>query len=201
MFAEEGKWPGLVKMEDVRVVGFMQLQQQVIRFEGFEVDRSRWVLTWNHQSVSVSPKGYDLLLYLIDHRDRVVGKDELMNALWPNQFVEESNLTQHVFLLRKAFARHTSGKLIETVPGRGYRFNAQVETPEPATQEVLIDTRESVARFTYEEELHHQTDSGEAASLPSPTPRFRTPVVAACACAVLLLAAAGYLIRQRLEGP
>ena len=66
----------------------------------------------------------------------VVGKDKLIAVLWPKQVVEESNLTQQVFLLRKALSRHSSGaKIIETVPGRGYRFAAPIEfIPPPKSQ-------------------------------------------------------------------
>jgi DNA-binding winged helix-turn-helix (wHTH) protein len=61
-------------------------------------------------------KSFDMLLFLIDHRNRVASKDGLLQALWPDQFVEESNLTQQVFFLRKALSRHESGaKIIKTI--------------------------------------------------------------------------------------
>jgi eukaryotic-like serine/threonine-protein kinase len=83
----------------------------------------------------------------------VVGKEELLQALWPEQFTEESNLTQHVFLLRKALSRHDSGlKIIETVPGRGYRFTAPVMEPASVSGRLTIDASESITRITTEED-------------------------------------------------
>ncbi len=106
-----------------------------VRFEEYEIDLAKWQLRYRDEVLSLSRKTFDLLLYLVEHRDRVVSKNELLGALWPDSFVEESNLTQHIFLLRKTLSRHQSGtKIIETMPGRGYRFAAPVTVdlrPEP----------------------------------------------------------------------
>ena len=99
-----------------------------LRFDEYEIDRAKWQLRHRGEVLPVNRKTFDLLLYLAEHADRVVSKDELLKALWPDSFVEESNLTQHIFLLRKALSRHPSTtKIIETVPGRGYRFAVPVE--------------------------------------------------------------------------
>ena len=77
--------------------------------------------------VSLKPKTFDLLVYLVTHAGRVVTKEELLSALWPDSYIEERNLSQHVFLLRKALAVQSVGdRLIATIPGRGYQFTAQV---------------------------------------------------------------------------
>jgi DNA-binding winged helix-turn-helix (wHTH) protein len=78
----------------------------LIRFEGYAIDRHRWQLSWHDEPIQLNRKTFDLLLYLVDHADRVVGKEELLGTLWPESFVEESNLTQHIFLPRKALSRH-----------------------------------------------------------------------------------------------
>jgi DNA-binding winged helix-turn-helix (wHTH) protein/tetratricopeptide (TPR) repeat protein len=125
-----------------------------IRFEDYEIDRVRWQLSWRNEPIPLARKTFDLLLYLVDHADRVVPKDELLQTLWPGSFVEESNLSQHIFLLRKALSRHESGeKLIETIPGRGYRFAAtiQLDTP-PANDRMVISASKSITRITLEEE-------------------------------------------------
>jgi len=128
------------------------LSNGLIRFEEYEIDRARWQLSWHGEPLPLNRKTFDLLLYLVDRRDRVVSKDELLQGLWPEQFVEESNLTQHVFLLRKALSRHESGrKMIETVPGRGYRFNATVEAAH-IPEELTIAVTESITRIRIEEE-------------------------------------------------
>ena len=90
------------------------------RFEHFElVPAKRQVLAHGH-AVPLGGRAYDLLLVLIENRDRVVGKDELMSRVWAGQVVEENNLTVQIAALRKAIG----AEAIATVAGRGYRFAA-----------------------------------------------------------------------------
>lgn len=107
----------------------------LVRFEEYELDRARWQLRHRDEVLPLSRKTFDLLIHLMENADRVVSKDELLRVLWPDSFVEENNLTQHIFLLRKALSKHPSGiKMIETAPGRGYRFVVPVEVelrPDP----------------------------------------------------------------------
>ncbi len=174
------------------------LSNGLIRFEEYEIDRARWQLSWHGEPLPLNRKTFDLLLYLVDRRDRVVSKDELLQGLWPEQFVEESNLTQHVFLLRKALSRHESGrKMIETVPGRGYRFNATVEAAQVA-EELTIAVTESVTRIRIEEE---DTAAIEASAL-SPHKAFgnrsRSRRIGLFALfAVVLLLSCGLFLRWR----
>jgi DNA-binding winged helix-turn-helix (wHTH) protein len=66
-------------------------------------------------------------LFLIDNRGRVIEKPEFMRAVWPNSFVEEGNLSQNIFLLRKTLGDGQDGqRYILTVPGLGYRFVSEV---------------------------------------------------------------------------
>ena len=68
-----------------------------------------------------------MLLRLVERSGHIVGKDELLKEVWPDQFVEEGNLSQHVFALRKALGEtRDETQYIETVPRRGYRFVAEV---------------------------------------------------------------------------
>ena len=77
--------------------------------------------------VPLNPKDFETLLVLIEQRGRVVEKEELMRQLWPDSIVEEANLSQHIYLLRKALGEGAQDhSYIVTVPGRGYRFVAQV---------------------------------------------------------------------------
>ena len=133
--------------------------RDLIRFEGYVVDRSGWTLKWEQEPIALNRKSFDLLVYLIDHRDRVCTKDELLAALWPDQFIDESNLTQQIFLLRKALLRHESGKkIIETISGRGYRFTVPVQIEhrrapqERLQQQVVVNSSETVTHITIEEE-------------------------------------------------
>jgi DNA-binding winged helix-turn-helix (wHTH) protein/TolB-like protein/Tfp pilus assembly protein PilF len=90
-----------------------------------EVGLSR--LLRDGQPVALTPKAFDVLLTLIERRDRAVDKAELMKLVWPDSFVEEANLSQTIFVLRKTLGEKPDGpRFIETVPRRGYRFAAEV---------------------------------------------------------------------------
>lgn len=98
------------------------------RFGDFTVDGEQKVLLSNGSPLPLAPKVFDTLLILVDNSGRIVEKKELMSRLWPDTFVEESNLTFNIQQLRKVLgdnARQPS--FIETVPRRGYRFIAEVK--------------------------------------------------------------------------
>ncbi|WP_298829781.1 tetratricopeptide repeat protein [uncultured Piscinibacter sp.] len=80
------------------------------------------------QPLALGARAFDLLLALVERRDRVVGKEELLALVWPGAVVEEGNLSVQVSTLRKALGE----KVISTVPGRGYRFTAQVVEQAPS---------------------------------------------------------------------
>ena len=84
-------------------------------------------LSRDGELLPLAPKDFETLLLLVINRNRVVTKAELMKALWPESFVEEANLTQHIFTLRKALGDQSDGKpYIDNIPRRGYRFTAPV---------------------------------------------------------------------------
>jgi DNA-binding winged helix-turn-helix (wHTH) protein/Flp pilus assembly protein TadD len=99
------------------------------RFDAFELDASTRVLTRNEVLIPLTPKTVDVLEYLVLNAGRIVMKDELLKAVWPNAFVEENNLTQHISALRKALADKSDW--IVTYSGRGYQFTAQVQLEYP----------------------------------------------------------------------
>jgi TolB-like protein/DNA-binding winged helix-turn-helix (wHTH) protein len=94
------------------------------RFDEFELNPSKRALARNGKPIAVSPKAFEVLSYLVAHPGRVVTKEELLQAVWPDSFVEESNLAQHISWLRKALGNCSND--IVTVPGRGYQFTAEV---------------------------------------------------------------------------
>lgn len=100
-------------------------------FDGFCLDTQTRELRADDGSVlPVGAKAFDTLCCLIDHRHRVVSKDELMAAVWPARVVEENNLTQAVSALRRVLG--SEHRYILTVPGRGYRFIADVREDDAA---------------------------------------------------------------------
>ena len=106
------------------------------RFGQFRVDLLRQQLTGPDGAVAgLSARAYDVLIYLLENRDRVVSKNELMKAVWPRSVVEENNLNQAVTILRRALGdRRDSPQFVRTIAGRGYRFVGEVSEesgPEP----------------------------------------------------------------------
>lgn len=96
----------------------------------FEVPLRR--LLRGDEQVPLTPKAFDVLLTLVERRDRVVDKSELMKLVWPDSFVEEANLSQTIFVLRKTLGLDANGHhYIDTVPRRGYRFAAPVQEIAP----------------------------------------------------------------------
>ncbi|HKQ06732.1 MAG TPA: winged helix-turn-helix domain-containing protein [Blastocatellia bacterium] len=96
-------------------------------FGPFRLDVENRLLLHGGDVVPLQPKTFDILLLLVENRGRVVEKDELMRRVWPDTAVEESNLTQNIYVLRKIFSAGADGqKYIETMAKRGYRFVAPV---------------------------------------------------------------------------
>ena len=105
---------------------------QVYEFKGFRLEAAQRRLLHHGQPVPLKPKILDLLLLLVQMRGRLVDKDELMKEIWPNTIVEENNITVSMSILRKTLGEDRAGRqFIETVPGRGYRFVADVKIVSP----------------------------------------------------------------------
>lgn len=101
----------------------------IYRFGDFSVDADQRVLLRAGKPVPLTPKLFDTLLILVENGGRIVGKEELMERLWPDTFVEEANLSVNIQQLRKALGDPARSPLyIETVARRGYRFIAEVAT-------------------------------------------------------------------------
>ena len=102
------------------------------RFEEFVLDPRRRSLSHGDSDVSLTPKAFDVLLFLAQNPNRVVTKDELLQAVWGDTFVEEGNLKQYISHLRKALGDNSEDpRLIVTIPRKGYQFTARVEVSDP----------------------------------------------------------------------
>src|SRR5437588_6339094 len=97
-----------------------------MRFGCFEVQPEARQLLVNGVPAKLGARAFDVLLALIERRDRVVGKDELLDLVWPGLVVEENNLQVHISALRKLLGPHA----LATIPGRGYRFTASLGADE-----------------------------------------------------------------------
>ena len=102
-----------------------------VRFGSIEVQTEARQLLVDGVPAKLGSRAFDLLLALIERRDRVVGKDELLGLVWPGLVVEENNLQVHVSALRKVLG----SQAVATIPGRGYRFAAALADDAPSAPE------------------------------------------------------------------
>src|SRR5688572_825639 len=109
----------------------------------YEIDVSRRLLfVSDGDAIPLTPKVFDLLLFLVQHPAQMLTKDRIMSAVWPDTIVEESNLTQNISILRRALGDiRGDNAFIVTIPGQGYRFVAEVVTNSDVAAETASATR------------------------------------------------------------
>jgi Tol biopolymer transport system component/DNA-binding winged helix-turn-helix (wHTH) protein len=114
-------------MESFRKTFMRERVKHGYEFGPFFLSAAERLLLRDGDSVPLTPKAFDLLLTLVEHHGHLLEKDELLRLVWPDTFVEESNLSYNISLIRKALSDGENGqKFIETVPKRGYRFVSEV---------------------------------------------------------------------------
>jgi DNA-binding winged helix-turn-helix (wHTH) protein/tetratricopeptide (TPR) repeat protein len=103
----------------------------IYRFGSFRLDRKRHVLSLKNETIPLADKPFETLLVLVEREGQVVTKDELIKLVWQDSFVEEANISQNIFLLRKMLGKAKDGRqYIETVARHGYRFVCKVRAEE-----------------------------------------------------------------------
>ena len=96
-------------------------------FGAFRLDAAERRLWCENEPVSLAPKQFDLLFYFVENAGRVATKNDLLDAVWTDTYIEETTLARNVSWLRKELREFADGEtLIETVPKHGYRFTAEV---------------------------------------------------------------------------
>ena len=157
-------------------------RKDFLEFGPFRMDVRRRILTRGGEPVSLPSKALDVLLALLARPGETLSKDELLKEVWPDTFVEEGNLTQMVFLLRKALGESDGGQpLIVTVPRQGYRFVGELtdraleETANGASTDPAAGSDRGKARI---KELvvdrcgnHHGVGAQRMGDRPLPFPR------------------------------
>lgn len=171
----------------------------IYEFDGFILDPNERTLTVNGQTVHLPAKEFETLLFLIEHNGRAVSKDEMMSALWPTSFVEETNLAKHISKLRKLLGGGDRG-LIETIPKHGYRLRVtDLRAREPEPLEPVVVEKRTVRRVTIA--LGDTPTDSKAALLPAAQRPFR--YLSYAAPILLLLSVLGllafYLLRENKE--
>ena len=170
------------------------------QFGQFAVDPSRRTLSRAGSSISLTPRAFDVLLFLAQNPNRLVTKEELLQAVWGDAFVEEGNLTQYISHLRKALDNDSEDtRLIVTIARKGYQFTARVtvvpEEPDitkpPALRALATETSgpdAPAARFPTTEKV-----------VVSASPRLLLRKRFATAALVAVIAAAFWLYRSQLR--
>lgn len=131
-------------------------------FAEFVFDAENKVLFKDKETITLPPKACELLWILIKNAGRVVLRDDLLEQVWADTFVEEANLTHHISALRKALGEDKNGKrFIETIPRKGYRFVAPINLQENSVNEITISER-VVERIAEEVEVEAMPEDFEA---------------------------------------
>lgn len=167
----------------------------VYKFADCELDARERRLLVRGRAVTLTPKVFDTLVLLLQRAGHVVSKDELMAALWPRGFVHESNLSKHIWLIRRALGDGEDDSCcIETVPKLGYRFVAPVElaAADSASIEALAATATAQLDAKQEENQPRELPASDAPAQiepPSADARYASrPTWWMTAAGLLLLA-------------
>ena len=169
----------------------------VYEFGEFRLDAGKRLLWRAGAPVPLTPRVFETLLYLVEHHDTVLDKERLMEAVWPDSIVEENNLTQNISTLRRVFGETPgSHHYIVTVPGRGYRFVANVKMSE-------ADTGPQQRRMPTAVSALAENETQYIASIAEPNHRrsFRPISLAIGVALVLSVAAALFFWRGRTQNP
>ena len=135
--------PGFTDISALGTNGAMQaMEDQDYIFGPFYLNTRERILSCDGKAVPMTLKAFNILFVLVQNCGHIVAKSALMKEVWPNAFVEEANLTQHIYLLRKVLGVKADGRqYIETIPRRGYRFTPATSESIPGSDDTGISTR------------------------------------------------------------
>jgi DNA-binding winged helix-turn-helix (wHTH) protein/TolB-like protein/Flp pilus assembly protein TadD len=146
--------------------------KQLYEFGPFRLDVAERLFLKNEEPVALTPKAFEMLVVLVERSGHLVEKDELLKEVWRDSFVEESNLSQNIYLLRKALGEGANEhQYIETVPRRGYRFVADVRevvTTDAGETDIILEQRTSARILISEEDEPEKEIIGKVEEKSSP---------------------------------
>lgn len=154
---------------------------RLFEFGPFRLNPQKRIVLRDNEPIPLTPKCFDLLLALVEHSGEVLVKEELMDTVWQGTAVEEGNLNRHISTLRKVLGESPNDhRFIVTVPGRGYRFVADVrETPEenpvrawPEPRASFSESVEALPDALARRPTLHPFAAPPSIVLPRPAPRF-----------------------------
>lgn len=184
------------------------LEKDIYEFGPFLLDSSERLLSCNGTAVSLTPKAFEILLCLVRNHGHMVSKDELFREVWPDTFVEEVNLAVNVSAIRKALGENPQEcRFIATVPGRGYRFVAEVRNISDQNREANSSSaseRSGAIAGPENQEISPSPRGGYAAIGQQPTTapakrRFFMLAIATVSVFVIAAISASYLWRAEKQ--
>src|SRR5262249_45486058 len=135
----------------------------------FRIDVANRLLLRDGEPLPLTPKAVDTLLALVQHSGQVLKKEELMKLVWPDSVVEEGNLTQNIYLLRKTLSEGSNGQnYIETIPRRGYRFVGAAHDEREDAAAPMPAEQTKVQAVIEEKKTNEGLKGSEGASAPEP---------------------------------
>ena len=173
-----------------------QNSKRLFEFGAYRLDAGERLLLRGGDLVPLTPKAFELLLALVERHGHLVEKDQLMKLVWAESFVEETNLSHHISVLRSTLGgNENAGPFIETVPRRGYRFVAPV--------------REDLTEPAPPPGIHRQQEQQPPAATAEPSPSLEAPPpkkskrrwIAWAAVASLCLAASSIALHSYVNRP
>src|SRR5262245_6486452 len=147
---------GILPTRDVTCTGGVPGSKTTMkRFRDFRLDITNQCLWRGEERLSLAPKAFDLLRYLVDHANRLVSQEEILESLWPDTFVNPEVVKKYILGIRKVLGdQHDKPEFIRTFPKRGYQFVAPIVDDAPAIAvkpseagKPLIDRRAARARL------------------------------------------------------
>lgn len=172
-------------------------------FDQYMLAPDERLLLRDGQPVAVTPKTFDLLVVLVRNSGHLVGKDELLQQVWPDSFVEEVSLSVNISALRKALGGdQTAARFIETVPKRGYRFIAPVKRVGNDTAEIVFKRRLKIVAEIDESVVHQDAATSSEVTLEGPSRlASRRRIVLTVAAFLVIVVGASLFWRMNAKHP
>lgn len=179
----------------------MAMEPRILyEFGPFRVDPDKQILLRDDQPVPITSKAFETLLILLRNSHEVVSKENLIQALWPDAVVEDSNLSQNIFMLRKALGDSPEARrYILTIPGRGYRFVSDVRVVGQDTHALMFASR-TRSQVVIEQTEDEAIEAPAALPAPEGTEDSRKNYVDLALVIVLIALAAAALGPWRRSG-
>ena len=179
-------------------------QIQIYEFDEFRVDAAKRLLTKGiDETIPLTPKVFDTLLYLVKNGGKVIEKDELMREIWTDSVVEENNLSQNISILRRVFGEKPGEqRFIVTVPGHGFRFVPEVTLISDSGFGIADVKPKEMTSENKTEKTENQITEDEAQKIedknPVPNPKDQKPFnfrfAAFTILSILVIAAIGFYL-------